>query len=593
MRVQSISLVNFRSFKELGPIHIGPMATIVGKNDVGKSNLLRALDLFFASKSTATDDDIHAGCEEDIIIEAGLSDFPTEIELEDGVKTTFSEEQLTDQEGLLRIRKVFPVGNLSKPIITLIVNDFQDEDFARLCTLKEAELNKRFEALGMDAQKSGRGITNKSKRDAIRDIARKRNVPLGKMEIELSAKDGLWQVIQRMLPELTLFPVDTKLGVSETTFQSQFRPIVKEAATGEAVSKAREDFTKAIFEKLQVEVGLMHGQLARYTDAFVSLRAVPEFAWDKAVSFDIKGVDSQGVEQSLERRGSGLRRLLMVAFFQYLSDKRTQGGNYIFAIEEPENCLHPGLQRELVESLRELTTIGYQVIVTSHSPVFAGASAMEDLVLVTRESGVASVVEHPELSPAKVAEELGIEPADQITGYSACVFVEGPDDEIFFKKVSKILGEASLVAGDFDSKNIGFVLCGGDCLKHWISRRAMKRLNKRFAVIVDSDRQAPDAMIPGRKTNWKRSVEQDGGLFFILRKREIENYLHKDAIQRHGVEIKDYDDFSDMKSLFGKKIVKAVHEMTVEEILECDRYKDDRSERHELMEIVEQILSLV
>jgi len=81
-------------------------------------------------------------------------------------------------------------------------------------------------------------------------------------------------------------------------------------------------------------------------------------------------------------------------------------------------------------------------------------------------------------------------------------------------------------------------------------------------------------------------------MFFILRKREIENYLHPNVIIRsHRTPIPD-DDFSDMKKIFGLHVYKVVADMTVSEILEADRYEEGKTEHHELEEIILALLSL-
>jgi hypothetical protein len=129
-------------------------------------------------------------------------------------------------------------------------------------------------------------------------------------------------------------------------------------------------------------------------------------------------------------------------------------------------------------------------------------------------------------------------------------------------------------------------------LSHWIRSEAIQKLTRRFGVVVDSDRENPHHNIPGKKLNWKRECERAGGLFFVLRKREIENYLHPDAIVRTGHKLKPYDDFTDMKALFGPNIIKVIREMSAEEILESDRYEEDGVSRHELKEIVEALLAL-
>jgi AAA15 family ATPase/GTPase len=41
MRVQSIFVENYGPFKVLEEMRLGPLATIVGQNDVGKSNISR------------------------------------------------------------------------------------------------------------------------------------------------------------------------------------------------------------------------------------------------------------------------------------------------------------------------------------------------------------------------------------------------------------------------------------------------------------------------------------------------------------------------------------------------------------------------
>ena len=594
MRVHSVKAKNYGPFSVLEEMLLGPLATIVGQNDVGKSNILKALQLFFEGRKIEQED-VHDGAapDEDVVIEVAFTGLPDGIEFEEGVRTTFQEEMLLDQDGLLRVRKTYPRGSLAKFTIAMITWDFEEDRFAGLIALKEKDLNATLAAFGIEATRSGRGITNHDKRSALRAKARENGVSMKERDLALTTKDDLWKTITSVLPEFVMFETDTKLGVGETTFQSQFRPIVATAAEKPVVVDATKEFTGAIGKALQGEVDKIFTRLKRHTDAFTGLTAKPEFAWDKAVTFDIFGKDQDGVEKSLDRRGSGMRRLMMVAFFQYLAERTPhKERDYIFAVEEPENCLHPGLQRELVTSFRALAKQGYQVICTSHSPVFAGASPIEDLALVVRVAGVATRVQSPDLVLSDIAEQLGVEPSDQVTGYHACVFVEGPDDIKFWKTVAVKLKAGGHLPADFDDRCIGFVICGGENLKHWIDLRAMSRLNRRFGVVVDSDRESPRHNVPGRKLNWKEKCEKDGGKFFILRKREIENYLHAAAIERSGHPRKPYDDFSDMKDLFGENVYKAIQDMSCDEILERDAYQEYGTERHELKEIAQAFLSL-
>jgi putative ATP-dependent endonuclease of OLD family len=595
MRIHSLFLKNYRPFATLEEIRLGQLATIVGQNDVGKSNILRALELFFEQGHALEESDIYtrAPAGEDIVIEVAFTSLPREIELEEGVMTTIENEMLVDPDGYLRIRKTYDRSDPGKLTIRLITLDFNDDRFAGLSILKESDLNARCKDVCIQVSRSGRGITNESKRQALRAKAREIGVMQVRRELSVTKKDDLWKKIVDLLPRFELFETDTRLGVGETGFQGQFRSVVETAAAKPDAIEARDIFSRVIASGLQIEVDEIFERLKRHTDAFLSLTVKPEFSWDKAVRFEIFGKDRDGVDNSLDRRGSGMRRLLMVSFFQYIAERRAGGEpDFIFAVEEPENCLHPGLQRELIKSFRSLADKGYQVIVTSHSPVFVGGSPIDDLALVVREAGVARAIQKPELDLSDVAEQLGVEPCDQITGYSACVFVEGPADILFWKTVASKLKEGGHLLYDFDDKQIGFVICGGETLRHWVNLRCMKRLNRRFGVVVDSDKKSERDNIPQRKLNWKQKCEEDGGLFFIVRKRTIENYLHHAAITRSGRPAVRYDGFTDMKSLFGDNVFKVISDMSPAEIMEMDKYYDSGTEHHELLEIVQALLTL-
>lgn len=49
MRLKKFIIENFRGYKE-AEIKVGDFTTIVGKNDVGKSALMEAMDIFFNDK---------------------------------------------------------------------------------------------------------------------------------------------------------------------------------------------------------------------------------------------------------------------------------------------------------------------------------------------------------------------------------------------------------------------------------------------------------------------------------------------------------------------------------------------------------------
>ncbi len=47
MRIKQLKLENFRVYKEEAIFEFDKLTTFVGKNDIGKSSILEALDIFF------------------------------------------------------------------------------------------------------------------------------------------------------------------------------------------------------------------------------------------------------------------------------------------------------------------------------------------------------------------------------------------------------------------------------------------------------------------------------------------------------------------------------------------------------------------
>ncbi len=609
MKISSVRIENFRAIKRLSSMEIGDITTIVGKNDSGKSSILYALAVFFAEMNLDDSDrHIPAGHDDSVVIAIEFRELPETIKLEEDVETDFPSENLLNAIGNLEIIKVYErEKNPKSPKIFLKVKDFVDESFQNLCSLKERDLLTRGKEVGLDLPRSGRSITNKSRREAIRTKAVENGISIEEIEVEISP--DLAKKLIAMLSSYRIFIAEEKTNIEETSFQNQFQPIVERAVN--AAIEARGDIEAKIKDELKKEFSKVFEKLKSHTDLLIDLEPVPEFMWKKLVRFDLRGKDQDGIAAPLSKRGAGIRRLLMVAFFQYLAESSFEEGqdlNYIFAIEEPETFLHPGAQRELIASFRRIAEVGAQVIVTSHSPTFAAGCHVEDLVLISRTAGIADVKQKSELSMEEVASELGVDPSDRLVGATACVFVEGPNDVYFLEILIGKLKEKGLVEFTFKEKKIEIVPCGGQTVKYFIDSRAMSRIAVKYGVLVDSDKKSKVGQIPSKKLNWQSVCQSEGACFYILRKREIENYLHRDAIKRFAkkrnchsgcergsvcLSGQDVNDFENMKQKYCTGIWRAVGQMTVDEILQRDKYIDDGNEKHEILEIIKRFLQLV
>jgi len=105
--------------------------------------------------------------------------------------------------------------------------------------------------------------------------------------------------------------------------------------------------------------------------------------------------------------------------------------NFIFAMEEPENSLHPKAQRQLLSVIQEISE-NTQVLVTTHSPVFIDRSKFENNIILTRTSRGNTVAKTFDVNLLEsIRADLGIKTSDALLkgGGNCAVLVEGKTEE--------------------------------------------------------------------------------------------------------------------------------------------------------------------
>ncbi|TEW53080.1 hypothetical protein E2R68_13770 [Psychromonas sp. RZ22] len=94
-------------------------------------------------------------------------------------------------------------------------------------------------------------------------------------------------------------------------------------------------------------------------------------------------------EIPINKRGSGVKRLVLLNFFRAEAERRKTENNVpdiIYAIEEPETSQHPSHQRKLIEAFIELSKAdNTQVLLTTHSPSIVKMLQFDHLKLIKSE----------------------------------------------------------------------------------------------------------------------------------------------------------------------------------------------------------------
>lgn len=101
--------------------------------------------------------------------------------------------------------------------------------------------------------------------------------------------------------------------------------------------------------------------------------------------------NENGEPRTLDELGTGQEQVLALVFAHAYARAFFEEGSIVLVIEEPEAHLHPLAQEWLGRLIRMMSRDGLQVILTTHSPAFVDILGLEGLVLV-RKPGESTAV---------------------------------------------------------------------------------------------------------------------------------------------------------------------------------------------------------
>lgn len=220
---------------------------------------------------------------------------------------------------------------------------------------------------------------------------------------------------------------------------------------------------------------------------------------------------------------------------------------YIFSFEELENNLHPALQRNLFIFLEDFAiSNGCHIFLTTHSNVaidIFGGSEHSQIIHVSRGSdGVVGSTYTGESAGHGVLDDLGVRASDLLQA-NGLIWVEGPSDRVFVKKWIDIWSDGKLSEG----RHYQFVYYGGSILANIDAsipesetREAIKafKVNRNFAFVCDSDRKHSNGSLKPRVVQLINEVAETRALVWVTRCKEIENYIPKEAFEAvHSVKL--------------------------------------------------------
>ncbi len=550
MKLKKLKIENFRAYQAETEILFNNMIGLIGRNDVGKTTILDALGIFFGHKLCKYepgDKCVYASENDDVVITCEFDELPHEIVLDATSRTSLEREHLLTDEGTLSLSRVFKKGKGTGVYVANCVHP-SARNAKGVLLKKNIELKSIAEKLEIRADDNR---SNVSLREAIYEAVG--DLKLQVQSISLSKEDGkaILDQIKNHLPHFALFKADRPSTDDEAEVQDPMKVAISHAI--DDITPQLEDIKDEVKKRALAVADSTLSHLADL-DPELAMSLTPDFKadpkWEGIFKLSLSGDDDIPVN----KRGSGVRRLILISFFKAEAERLKReydDRGVIYAIEEPETSQHPDKQKLLVEAFSDMADKeGCQIVITTHVPALAEQLPIDSIRHIFKNrDGEIKVNSNQEDVYKQIARDLGVLPDSRA---QVIVCVEGPNDIAFFKNVSTNLIDEGYTVPDFENDpRIVIIPLGGDTLRDWVNGHYLKNIGKPEVHIYDRDDQDPPKY---QGTCDAVNARDDDSIAFVTSKREAENYLHPDAINEAlNIQI-TYTDDCDVPSLVAAEL---------------------------------------
>lgn len=470
MAITNITVKNFRSFNEEGVVldNLAKVNLFIGKNNVGKSNILNFLNLLHRFP---VGNGLGGSSEPLDIKNYHKHDLEKAIEF----RVTFeaTEKHLGSSNFAL-------LGSPKFLSFTYSVTTNQKES---KCNLRSSFLDELPELTVREFVKQARGVSGGNYSDRLNE-----------------AKNIINAENFANFPQVHFFNEFRQL-TENTDLRKRLREIVEPSYRVPGSKQKKERLTKFISEILgyKIEIKIPN----------------PEE--------EIEIEDENGLQQPISSIGSGIHQVIMLGM------ELVALNNSIVCIDEPELHMHPTMQRTFLDfvSKDENDNIFF---ISTHSNSFLDFEVEHKKIFhVTREGGVSKVRECMQLEDTReLLNDLGIR-ASEILQTNGIIWVEGPSDRIYLKHWLSLINPEleeglNYTFQYYGGKILSHYSVDDDSFKEFLN---MLFVNRNAFIVMDSDMSKAFVEDDLRETK-KRIIEECKNKnlqYLVTGGREIENYL--------------------------------------------------------------------
>ncbi len=326
-----------------------------------------------------------------------------------------------------------------------------------------------------------------------------------------------------LLPDFRLVPTDRSLEsqgkmTATSLFGQLFQPLIRQVLDGEGAPAAAELRDQIRFGVAKRVTDLQDALGEQLNNPELRLRHDIEIDPLRGIDIPIQMSDERVEDIPMENRGAGVQNSFILALFRVCAKYETV--DFILAIEEPENNLHPRAQREMRWAMQDFSRKS-QVICTTHSPVFLDLGRLEDNVVLRRTADGATEISRFALEdPNELRDVVGIKVSDALlSGGGNCTLIVEGDTELYaYPHLFKCVGINSRSLG------ISIISMGGPNVKNMVMHaKILKAYNLPCIIVVDKNKLADVQKLEAQRIPNVKMVH-------ALEKGNFEEYLPVDVM---------------------------------------------------------------
>jgi hypothetical protein len=350
--LSEITIRNFKSIRS-ETFELSAFTPLVGYNNAGKSNILDGIKWLL--RKTSLPETAFYDKSQGVEMEGTISGISAAIlsQLAENHRSSIQPFLFTDT---LYIKRTQPQPNVAVAQIRLLVKDPANMGTANEWRANPTGLDQAIQVLFPDPINIG------AMEDSGEDVSKSKNT----------------STIGKLLSEI-IGPIQVNYSTQIQTALNGIRDLLDADGTSRATEL--NDFDSAVSGKVEC---FFPGVNIKVHVPTPELKEI--FSKGTIKVFEDLNPDGRDVSAL----GHGAQRSIQMALIRHLADIKRESGehtsNTILLIDEPELYLHPQAIEVLRDALKTLSSEGYQVIFSTHSPFMITSKDVENTLLIRKNN---------------------------------------------------------------------------------------------------------------------------------------------------------------------------------------------------------------